>query len=405
MRKRLKVKIGPSRLKDMLAFRNMPLTRDKIIKSADDMPVVSQYPINMNAELLHPAFQKMTVAGITDHPYSGARTLVLKKTDGSPAAWFRAGQYVSVFLRIGGSLVSRPYSISSSPMETKNGIIRITVKKAGGNFVSGYLLSEVREGDFITVSGPQGQFFHDRIRDSRNVVAVAGGSGITPFMSMACAIRDGMEDFNLTILYGSGTEEGILFRDELGVIAAQTGKVKVFHVLSGEEKPGYESGLITADLIRRYASGDYSLFICGPEGLYRFMEGQLPELGLARRRIRREMTAVTADVPDTSAQEPEVFRLHVIQGPLGYDIKASSSESLLVAMERAGINAPARCRSGECGWCRSLLVSGEVRIPEQNDRRRIMDRQSGHIHPCCAFPLSDIVLEIPSGDIAPDFLV
>ena len=403
MRKRLKVKIGPSRLKDMLAFRNRPLMRDKAIEAADDIPVVSDYPINRNAELLHPAFQKMTVAGIMDHPQAGARTLVLNRADGNRAAWFRAGQYVSVFLRIGDSLVSRPYSISSSPRETDSGILRITVKKAGGNFVSGYLLSEIREGDSITVSGPQGQFFHDRLRDSNNVVAVAGGSGITPFMSMACAIRDGIEDFNLTILYGSRTEEEILFRHELDSIAAATDKVRVVYVLSDEEKPGYERGLITADLIRRYAADDYSLFICGPEGLYRHMQGQLQSLGLPERRIRREIMAVTADAADASGKEEKVFNLHVIQGPHRYDIKASSSESLLVAMERAGINAPTRCRSGECGWCRSLLVSGEVHIPEQNDRRRQMDRMTGRIHPCCAFPLSDVVLDIPAGDMEADF--
>ena len=95
--------------------------------------------------------------------------------------------------------------------------------------------------------------------------------------------------------------------------------------------------------------------------------------------------------------------MSVIQGPHEHSITASSRETLLSAMERAGIHAPSRCRSGECGWCRSLLVSGEVHIPEQNDGRRMADRKTGRIHPCCAFPLSDIVIEIPADDMQADF--
>ena len=66
------------------------------------------------------------------------------------------------------------------------------------------------------------------------------------------------------------------------------------------------------------------------------------------------------------------------------------------AIERAGIPAPARCRSGECGWCRSKLVSGTVYIPAENDTgRRYIDKACGYIHPCAAFPTSDIVIEVP----------
>ena len=66
------------------------------------------------------------------------------------------------------------------------------------------------------------------------------------------------------------------------------------------------------------------------------------------------------------------------------------------AIERAGIPAPARCRSGECGWCRSKLVSGTVYIPAENDTgRRFADKVCGYIHPCASFPTSDIVIEVP----------
>lgn len=303
-------------------------------------------------------------------------------------------------MKIGSSYVTRPYSISSSPKLTKDGKIFITVKENPGGFVADFILTKLREGDSVLVSGPEGNFYHDSLRDSRNVVAVAGGSGITPFLSMAYAIRDGVEDFNLTILFGSRTEKSILFRTELDSITEETDKVRVFHVLSDEDVPGFEHGFVTADLIRKYAPSDgYSLFICGPEGLYRHMEKVVEELGLPRRLVRREIIGVSGRMVSSVSDSPEVsYRLSVIQGPYRYETTASSKETLLVAMERAGILAPAKCRSGECGWCRSKILSGSVCIPPQNDFRRHMDRETDHIHPCVSFPTSDIVLEVPRGD-------
>ena len=75
-------------------------------------------------------------------------------------------------------------------------------------------------------------------------------------------------------------------------------------------------------------------------------------------------------------------------------IKASSNETVLCAFERAGIVVPARCHTGECGFCRSKLVSGKVYIPEGEDKRRMADVQFGFIHPCCCFPESDLVVRI-----------
>ena len=68
---------------------------------------------------------------------------------------------------------------------------------------------------------------------------------------------------------------------------------------------------------------------------------------------------------------------------------------MLVAIERAGIAAPSKCRSGECGYCRSKLLEGDVFITEDNDGRRAADKKFGFIHPCSSYPLSDLFVEIP----------
>ncbi|MBR4411168.1 MAG: 2Fe-2S iron-sulfur cluster binding domain-containing protein, partial [Firmicutes bacterium] len=64
------------------------------------------------------------------------------------------------------------------------------------------------------------------------------------------------------------------------------------------------------------------------------------------------------------------------------------------SLEAAGIAAPAHCRSGECGWCHSRLVSGDVYTPKSVDGRREADYIYGYIHPCCSFPLSNLVIEV-----------
>lgn len=92
----------------------------------------------------------------------------------------------------------------------------------------------------------------------------------------------------------------------------------------------------------------------------------------------------------------KVFNLHVKMCNKEYDIPCNANENMLVALERAGIAGPNRCRGGICGWCRSKLLSGEVFIPENTDGRRDADKVYGYIHPCASFALSDASIEVPN---------
>lgn len=179
-----------------------------------------------------------------------------------------------------------------------------------------------------------GQFVYLPIRDGKTVIGVAGGSGITPFYSFAKAIAEGDEDFHLILLYGSRTEEDILFKKEFDEIQKQTEKVKVVHVLSDENKEGYEQGFIRAGLIKKYAPKE--------------------------------------DYPKNIAV-PEKVQFHVSICDKVYTFDANSEDTILQSLEKNGISAPARCRSGECGWCHSLLLAGEVYCPKKMEHRREAD--------------------------------
>ena len=211
----------------------------------------------------------------------------------------------------------------------------LTIKLTRPGCASQWILENWKEGDRVDISGPLGDFYYDRIRDAGTVVALAGGSGITPFYSMAEAIADGIEDFRLTILYGSRTAEGILLKDELDeVIARAGGKVKVVHVLSDEAREGYEHGFLTAELVKKYApEGDYSVFMCGPQAMYDYEEHELKKLGLPRRRIRRELSG------DWLMSEPSARSYKLTLDVQGYrrTVDCLENESLEWAIERAGI--------------------------------------------------------------------
>lgn len=394
------VKFSSIGLMDILYFTTRPKNREKMIQSAPTTPLVTEYETNRKAEERHPEKQDFVITDIVEHD-ENVKSYFLAKKDGTNPAFFRAGQYVVVRQFIDGKLIARPISISCGPDFSLDGKYVLTVKRAPGGFMSEYILNNWKVGDEVVTSGPQGVFYYEGLRDAQNVIAVAGGSGITPILSMAYAILAGDEDFNLTVLYGSRTEKDVLFKKEFEEICKRTDKVKVVYVLSDEKKDGCENGFITAELIKRYApEGEFSIFASGPQSMYTFLDGEVAKLGIAQKFYRKELFG-SAKEPWKLPRYPQetkdkVFNLHVKMCDKEYDIPCNANENMLVALERAGIAGPNRCRGGICGWCRSKLLSGNVFIPENTDGRRDADKAYGYIHPCASFALSDVSIEVPN---------
>lgn len=376
-------------------------TRVNAINTFPDTIPESVFSANILASSLHPLCQHVIVDKIEEEKDARSYTLVPDKKKGTEElAYFRAGQYLSVALNIDGSSVNKPYTICSSPKAALEGYYTLTVKRTKPGFASSYILDNWKTGTEVSVSAPLGEFYHQELRDSRNVIAVAGGSGITPFVSMAEAVKDGTEDFSLTILYGSRTKESILLKDRLEEIAsASGGRVKVVHVLSDEDAGDCERGFISADLIRKYApDGDYSIYVCGPGALYDYERKEIEKLGLRKKYYRFELSGDRKiNASDTSFPEEKKdreYNLSVVIRGEKKTIKTSSSEPLLWAMEKAGIKAPSHCRSGECGFCHSRLIKGDVYVRPDKDGRRLADKKFGWIHPCSTYALGDVEIEI-----------
>ncbi len=394
-----------SKLKNLnpMDFTKMTPARNEIIDAAPAraLPKASSYLPNQIAAALHPEVQHLKVTRIRVwSPDTKSYFLVPDEEKGTEKlAYFSAGQYISLSMKIGESFVTRPYSLASSPKEALAGEYMITVRRAAGGFVSDYILDNWQEGTKVTASAPLGEFTYEPLRDAKYIVGLAGGSGITPFRSLARAIADGDEDAELTLLYGSRTRADAVFAAEFEILAKSCPRFRYVNVLSDEEAPGYEHGFLSAELIKKYApEGEYSVFLCGPKAMYDFLDKELPKLGLRRKFIRHELFGEVKD-PSKEAGYPgadaERYQLTVRICGEEKVISCGAKETLLVAMEKGGIAAPSHCRSGVCGWCRSKLVSGNVFVPASVDGRREADLIYGFVHPCCTFPLSDIVLDVP----------
>ncbi len=357
------------------------------------------------AKALHPKRQYLKIESVIERGDDcRSYTLVPDNEKGTKAlAYFGAGKYLTVFETIEGMPVTRAYSISSSPKDSLEGKYVLTIKLVDGGLMSRFIFDTWKVGSKVEVSAPSGNFEYQPLRDAKKVICLAGGSGITPFVSMANAINDGDEDFEMTLLYGSRCYDNILFREELDALAAKCGKIKVVHVLSDEntECPeGTEKGFITAELITKYAPSDepYSVFLCGPQQMYAFVDKELEKLNLEKKYIRHEMFGEfhnPASQPDYPSEVPETVKITVTVQDKTYTIAGLTSDSVMQTLEKNRIAVPARCRSGECGFCHSHLISGKVYVPEHLEYRRLADYKFGCIHPCCSFPLTDLVIEVP----------
>lgn len=371
---------------DMLRFKKLVPNRREALANGSDQPLPTEYRTNNLATALHPGYIEVELTHIVQLT-PNMKNFTFKRVDSSAFPFFRAGQYVSLQAKIGDSLVSRPYSISSSPDEALEGRLSLGIEDAG--FFSGYMNNEAKIGDRFVMTEPSGEFHYENIRDKKNIVCIAGGSGITPFLSMAKSFAEGNEDYNMTLFYGAKDFENLAYRDELEVL--KKSGVQIIYVLETAHE-GCEQGFVTAKMLEKYVDINAStFFMCGPVAMYASILDELKPYNLPLKSVRKD----AATCGDLDIDTPKTFRLTVHMRDKVYEIDAKENETLLTSMERAGLNAPNKCRAGGCGFCHSKWLGGEYIIAKGRDGRREADRKFGFIHPCVTYPQSDMEIDVP----------
>jgi ferredoxin-NADP reductase len=366
-----------------------------------EMAVLRKYAVDYSfqkgraaqiVDLLHPKVLRLRVAEIrTATPSAKIFRLVSGDSYLPP---FQAGQYINLAVDIGPVRTSRPYSIASPPNQV--GYYEIAVRRAEEGFVSNFLLDELQVGDFLESTSPAGNFYHNPLLHGKDLVFLAGGSGITPFMSMIREAADRGLERKMHLLYGSRRPEDVIYLEELKACAERHPDFKMEIVIS-EPPAGYRgtSGFIGAGLIQKQVGNltGKTFYLCGPEAMYSFCLKELETLAVPRRKIRTEVFGPPKNVTAQPGWPAEVAgdRIFRVSYKGKKNIPAGASEPLMNSLERAGVVLPASCRSGECSLCRTKLGSGKVfQLPGAKLRKS--DRAFGYIHPCAAYPLSDIEL-------------
>ena len=343
---------------------------------------------------LHPTELKLKVVDfIEDTP--STRTLRLVPVD-TLLPPFLAGQYIPLFVEIDGIRTSRPYSISSQPKQT--GFYDITVRRVPEGLVSNFLMDRVNIGDLIDSAGPQGDFHFNPLYHDRHMVCIAGGSGITPFMSMIREIVECGLDRVVTLIYGNRHLDDIIFHKELERVAQRFDNITYIPVIekAAEDYAG-ACGFIDAALIREILDNlqGKTFFLCGPQGMYDFCLPELESLGIAKRKIRKEMYGPPGNICDYPGWPPSIkpdnqFQIKILDGKT---ISVPAKDPLLVSLEKEGIVPPSICRSGECSMCRVKVLSGKVFQPAGTPVRK-SDTRYGYVHSCVSYPLEDLEILI-----------
>ena len=406
--------------RDLWAFLRQPLQRRRRIRRASP-EFLPPDPLQTLTSTLHPERLELAVEQMRQEtPFARTFKLVPAAGDseGRPDRLppFRAGQYLSLEFFVQGVRVSRPYSICSSPTEAEtDNYYEVTVRRREKGFVAPYIWEHWRPGTRVWSSGPLGQFSYEPLRDRGELVLLAGGCGITPFRSLWRELRANHPQVSCTILYGADGPEEFIFRRELETLAGQRPERFRVYFVAADPDPQWEglTGLLTGERIRELAGdpasdgtpADKTFFICGPPGLYRFLEEELKPFHLPPGALRKEACGEAEDVvlrPDFPDDlKDRVFTLRVHRGENSCEIPARASESVLIALEKAGLAPPAQCRSGQCGYCRSRIVSGSFYVLPETDGRRQADRRFGYFHPCSSYPLTDLEIRVPVNPLTP----
>lgn len=282
---------------------------------------------------------------------------------------YHAGQFCTFRISLGDDELLRCYSMSSSPDVDDD--FTLTVKRVAGGRVSNWLLDEVAEGDELALTLPAGVF---TLRDHHTpIVAFAGGSGITPVISvMKSALAT--TDRRVRLLDANRDEQSVIFRAELDALVARHGdRLEVVHHLDAEH------GFVHSDLVRDFVGPDLDadFYLCGPPPFMDVIEDALEVAAVAPEQVFVERFAFAASArAEPTAPEPAALlepapavvteTVTIVLGGRATEVRYQAGETFLETARRAGLRAPFSCESGSCATCMARLEVGEAKMRVNN---------------------------------------
>jgi len=322
-----------------------------------------------------------------------------------PEFQFKQGQYITLKLIVNGEEIRRSYSICTSPYNEKD--LRVAVKEVTDGRASMYINRTLKVGDNMEVMTPMGNFYSVLSgNNKKQYVLFAGGSGITPMMSILKSILYIEKQSSITLVYANRDEDSTIFRAEIEKIATEFSDrftvVKTFDNPKGSVTD-LEKGLLTIDKVKEISS-KYNLtnadeyFICGPGPLMENIKQALESLQINKEKIHIEYFSAVVDAV-AKAESTDVFtgapvncELTVMQYGYETNMKLNTNGlTILDAAIEAGVDAPFSCKGAVCCTCRAKVLEGKVKM-DNNFALTEAEVEEGFILTCQAHPLTEKVV-------------
>lgn len=326
---------------------------------------------------------------------------------------YKPGQYITLKMNLAGQELRRSYSMSSSPIENK---LVISVKKVKGGRVSGFLNDQLKPGDLLEVSTPEGRFSPKLHADQRRTYYLFGsGSGITPLMSILKTVLENEPMSSIFLLYGSRNEEGIIFKEQLDKLSERySGQLMVEHILSQPKKESSggllgmfkkssanwqgKIGRIDDRMVAHFLEEnqahtpqtDCQYFVCGPGNMADVVQSALLNAGISNSQIYTEHFLNSDHVPGEFAISGGGKRVVVMLKGERIELSVPEGATILDVLVKEKYNPPYSCTAGACSTCMAKVTNGSVKMDVCYglDPGEVKD---GYILTCQAHPVSDVV--------------
>jgi ring-1,2-phenylacetyl-CoA epoxidase subunit PaaE len=288
---------------------------------------------------------------------------------------FRPGQHLTLRAEIGGEEVRRNYSLCVAPAD---GEVKVTVKRIAGGVFSNWVGDTLRPGAALDVMPPHGSFTWDFDPAAANhYVAFAGGSGITPVISLIKAAMIEEPESRFTLFYGNRDSQSVIFLEELARLKNRyMGRLEIHHFLAEEMEDidlfngmldRAKCGEILEHLVEPGEAAAF--FICGPGPMMDAAEEALLDAGVAKDRIHierftagRPSAAQAAQMEALQQEAAGLTMMVTLDGRKRRIPFDAAAGNILDSARAAGLPAPYACKAGVCATCRARVVSGEAEM-------------------------------------------
>lgn len=319
---------------------------------------------------------------------------------------YKSGQFLTLIVPIDGKEVRRAYSLSSSSYVDED--LAVSIKRVDGGLMSNYLPDHLKVGDTVKIMEPMGTFTTDfDASNKRHLIQFAGGSGITPMLSIIKSTLTQEPDSIVSLIYCNRNIDSIIFKETLAKLETNyQGRLHVIHIL--DDAPmnwqGY-SGLLNHDMLTSlferipdWGKDKTTYLMCGPEGMMKNAESLLKGLNIPHENIFKEsfvQGTIDKGEAKTEVSDELVERVVTVRyDGEEYKVTVSPKSTILESALDDDIDLPYSCQSGLCTACRGKCISGKVKLDEEEGLSE-SELNDGYVLTCVGHPLTDdVVIEI-----------